>query len=325
MAARELVTKRPVTVAPPIVHEVLRSPGRPLEAETRDWLEPRLGHNFGDVRVHADRRAAASARAVGAQAYTVGRHVVFGDGRYAPGTEIGRRTLVHELIHTIQQGDAPTEAPLPVLAPDHPAERLDGGGLPAVTTRAPAAVARQEDPENPLGGPARPAVTGPDADVTELGSGSGDTGGKPGPGIPDCTAVMGGRQVEHWLAGDVLGANHTYINFKQDKDNYWLVEAGPLPTDNKKVGAWAKKGSWEGRGNRIMTTYKNEESCTRARTALFDAQSTYHSLGLPYDPNNGPNSNSFTEHMTTKAPVFGIFHRPWDWRFDYWQSHPRPF
>ncbi|MGH2396923.1 MAG: DUF4157 domain-containing protein [bacterium] len=66
---------------PPIVHEVLRSPGRPLDAVTRAFMEWRFGHHFSLVRVHADARAAKSAQAVNAMAYTVGRDVVFGVGR----------------------------------------------------------------------------------------------------------------------------------------------------------------------------------------------------------------------------------------------------
>ena len=59
-------------VAPPIVHDVLSSPGRPLDSPTRAFMEPRFGHDFSDVRVHTDFRAATSARAVNALAYTVG-------------------------------------------------------------------------------------------------------------------------------------------------------------------------------------------------------------------------------------------------------------
>lgn len=67
-------------------------------------MESRFGHDFGSVRVHTDSRASASARAVGASAYTVGRDVVFGAGRYAPRTETGRGLLAHELAHVVQQG-----------------------------------------------------------------------------------------------------------------------------------------------------------------------------------------------------------------------------
>jgi hypothetical protein len=89
--------------APPIVHEVLRSPGRPLDTETRAFMEPRFGHDFSQVRVHTDAKAAQSAQAVNALAYTVGRNVVFGAGQYAPGTSEGWRLLAHELTHVVQQ------------------------------------------------------------------------------------------------------------------------------------------------------------------------------------------------------------------------------
>lgn len=88
---------------PPVMHDIIRSPGQPLDAATREFMEPRFGHDFGHIRVHTDARAAESASAVGALAYTVGQNVVFAGGRYAPHTKQGRKLLVHELTHTIQQ------------------------------------------------------------------------------------------------------------------------------------------------------------------------------------------------------------------------------
>jgi hypothetical protein len=88
---------------PPIVQDVLRSPGQPLDSTTRAFMEPRFGHDFSKVRVHTDAKAAESARAVNALAYTVGRDVAFGAGRYAPGTLGGNRLLAHELVHVVQQ------------------------------------------------------------------------------------------------------------------------------------------------------------------------------------------------------------------------------
>jgi peptidoglycan hydrolase-like protein with peptidoglycan-binding domain len=90
-------------MAPSIVHEVLRSPGQPLEAATRSFMEPRFGHDFSGTRVHADPAAAESARAVDALAYTVGHDVVLGHGQYAPQTTAGQRLLAHELTHVVQQ------------------------------------------------------------------------------------------------------------------------------------------------------------------------------------------------------------------------------
>jgi hypothetical protein len=100
--------------APPIVHEVLRSPGRPLDPATRALFEPRLGRDLGGVRVHTDGAAAASASAVGALAWTVGRDVAFASGRYEPATEAGRRLLAHELAH-VAQGRGRDDGRGPVL------------------------------------------------------------------------------------------------------------------------------------------------------------------------------------------------------------------
>jgi Domain of unknown function (DUF4157) len=88
--------------APAIVHDVLRSPGRPLERETRTSLEPVLGMDLSSVRVHTDAAAAASADAVDALAYTVGSDVVFAAGTYAPAAPAGRHLLAHELAHVAQ-------------------------------------------------------------------------------------------------------------------------------------------------------------------------------------------------------------------------------
>ena len=145
--------------APSIVHDVLRSPGCPLDAATRSFMEPRFDHDFsrvratspqrstggleigqpGDrfeqeadqfsqklmrepktdarggaeparlhdfsgIRIHTDAKAAESAHAVNALAYTVGNHLVFGAGQYAPETDAGKQLLAHELTHAIQQG-----------------------------------------------------------------------------------------------------------------------------------------------------------------------------------------------------------------------------
>jgi hypothetical protein len=92
-----------VDVAPPIVHDVLSRSGRPIDGPARSFFEQRLGMGLGSVRVHTDERAAASARAVDAMAYTVGNDVVFDSGRYAPETVPGRRLLAHELAHVAQQ------------------------------------------------------------------------------------------------------------------------------------------------------------------------------------------------------------------------------
>jgi hypothetical protein len=100
----------PTTVSP-IVHEVLRLPGQPLDRATRAFMEPRFRHDLSHVRVHTDARATQSAQAVNALAYTVGRDIVFDHGQYVPNTVIGKELLAHELAHTIQQGMHPVTMP----------------------------------------------------------------------------------------------------------------------------------------------------------------------------------------------------------------------
>jgi hypothetical protein len=109
--------------APPIVHEVLRSPGQPLGAATRAFMEPRFQRDFSQVRVHTDARAAESARAVSAHAYTVGRDVVFATGKFSPQTSGGRRLLAHELAHTSQLPGAGPTVSLSIGSVDSPEER----------------------------------------------------------------------------------------------------------------------------------------------------------------------------------------------------------
>lgn len=104
---RAAVNSKPVNAVPPIVHEVLNLPGQALDAETRAFMEPRFGHNFSQVRVHSDEKAAESAQAVNALAYTVGRDVVFESGQYLPGTDAGKQLLAHELTHVVQQRGLP--------------------------------------------------------------------------------------------------------------------------------------------------------------------------------------------------------------------------
>jgi Domain of unknown function (DUF4157) len=95
------------TVAPPVVHGVLQSAGQALPAETRHFMEPRFGTDFSKVRVHAGARAAESAAAVNALAYTVGPNIVFGAGQYKPSSTAGQKLLAHELAHVVQQQNAP--------------------------------------------------------------------------------------------------------------------------------------------------------------------------------------------------------------------------
>lgn len=83
--------------APGIVHQVLATPGRPLDAATRGFFEPRMGQDLSGVRIHEGAAAARSADAVNALAYTVGHQIVLGEGGAS------RHLLAHELAHVVQQ------------------------------------------------------------------------------------------------------------------------------------------------------------------------------------------------------------------------------
>ena len=116
------------TLSSPLMGEVLRSPGQPLDAATRSFMEPRFGHDFSRVRVHTDAAAAQSAREVGARAYTVGSHIVFGQGRWRSAPAPDRRLLAHELAHVVQQrgavNHASSQSGLP-FAPKHAEQSAD--------------------------------------------------------------------------------------------------------------------------------------------------------------------------------------------------------
>src|SRR5262249_55669815 len=88
-----------------LVESALTTPGLPLSAPTRANMESRFGVDFGRVRIHTDERAAASARALQALAYTRRNDIVFAPGRYQPETTDGVRLLAHELAHTVQGSD----------------------------------------------------------------------------------------------------------------------------------------------------------------------------------------------------------------------------
>lgn len=131
---------------PPIVNDVLSSPGRPLDGGTRSFMETRFGHDFSRVRVHTDTSAALSAGALGAHAYTSGNEIVFGTGRYAPGREQGLRLLAHELTHVVQQSSWEAPRGKTLGHPADPAEREADdvaervlGSEPIRVTRAPSA------------------------------------------------------------------------------------------------------------------------------------------------------------------------------------------
>jgi hypothetical protein len=148
-----------VSDVPPIVHEVLRSPGQPLDAGTRSFFEPRFGHDFGHVRVHVDGLAASSAEKVNSLAYTFGRNIVFGAGQYCPETQPGRQLLAHELTHVVQQSLPRQQS---VSSANHSAEKeanraaeFLGQNLQPIREQVPAAALQRQAPPQQQSPPPR--------------------------------------------------------------------------------------------------------------------------------------------------------------------------
>jgi hypothetical protein len=147
-AVREQTTapQRPPGARPPAPQQL----GLPLEAATRSSMEKRFGHDFGDVRVHADAQSAASAGGLDALAYSMGSHIFFGAGQYAPRTRSGERLLAHELAHVVQQDNA-AAAPPGRSAADTPAlEREAHQAADAATNGRAATVQHHGRPGVPL-------------------------------------------------------------------------------------------------------------------------------------------------------------------------------
>jgi len=130
----------------------LRGGGAPLSPALRGFFEPRLGHDFGAVRVHTGPLAERSAAAVRARAFTLGNDVVFGRGEYAPDSPAGRHLLAHELTHVVQQ--------TPMVARRQPLEQRVPG--------QPQAMGSQPFPASALAGAREGAAAGAGAEPENM-------------------------------------------------------------------------------------------------------------------------------------------------------------
>ncbi|WP_457651877.1 eCIS core domain-containing protein [Rhodocaloribacter sp.] len=147
------------------VHEAIRDSGKPLDSETRNFMEPRFGHDFGNVRVHTGTQADRAAREVHASAFTVGRDIVFRNSRFAPDTPEGKRLLAHELTHTIQQktGSATPDG----LTVSHPGDRAEkeaqatAHAVMQARSTSPPSLRSPQIARDDLGGGASPAPPSP--------------------------------------------------------------------------------------------------------------------------------------------------------------------
>lgn len=100
---RKEATAVPDMDVPQSVPDSLNGPGQPLDKSIRQTMEAQFGYDFGQVRIHTDRQADESARAINSVAYTVGHDIAFTGGKYSPTSPDGKRLLAHELTHVVQQ------------------------------------------------------------------------------------------------------------------------------------------------------------------------------------------------------------------------------
>lgn len=149
---------------PAAVTRTLSSTGQPLDAASRVYFEPRLGHDFSRVRVHTDSQAEEAAASVGARAFTVGRHVVFGRGEYSPSEAAGRHVLAHELTHVVQQDSAEPAARIEIGEPDDALEREADEVARSVVTESAGESARAAPDAS--GGPVKLRRLGANPDCT---------------------------------------------------------------------------------------------------------------------------------------------------------------
>jgi hypothetical protein len=104
------VSTRAPAVTPNLASRIqsLQGGGRPMSGSERSFFEPRFSADFSGVKVHTDSNAAHLACSVNAKAFTVGRDVVFGSGKFSPETTGGKKLIAHELTHVVQQNEGPT-------------------------------------------------------------------------------------------------------------------------------------------------------------------------------------------------------------------------
>ncbi|MFD8288739.1 DUF4157 domain-containing protein [Streptomyces lavendulae] len=135
------------------VHDMLRSPGQPLDEPLRTEMEGRLGTDFSDVRLHTGAAAQRAAAEVGARAFTSGNHVVIGDG----GSD--KHTLAHELIHVIQQrqGQVTGTDDGTGLKVSDPGDRFERAAEAGATEDLRGEAARTAEATAPVQSPARDA------------------------------------------------------------------------------------------------------------------------------------------------------------------------
>jgi len=193
--------------------------GHPLDHDARSFMEVRFGHDFSNVRVHADLPAARSAHALGALAYAVGPHIAFAAGQYRPSGAEGRELLAHELTHVVQQSRGGVGAGIvarngsgsspvgPITSATPGAQRRAAPYIKKVTVH----LTPPETAELSWDGAPPPEATGSDSFTVSTGKGYSDPGDPRGTCKRDCcTDASTQCAPPHNKPGEV-GACCTYV------------------------------------------------------------------------------------------------------------------
>ena len=291
----------PSTVLP-IVHEVLRSPGQPLDLATRAFMEPRFRHDFSKVRVHADAKAAESARAVNARAFTIGGDVVFDEGQYAPGTLEGQRLLAHELTHAVQQQKAISfSSEINALNDVHEREadqmsdsivKGKAGAVTSISSFIPS-LQRSVDSSST----SRPTKEGTIPKPTPKEDGS-----------CDCRLDLCWRPIQAcWGIIGLLGYKHGFINIINSKcqtHNLYVDPSMHKADGQSHSHAVDSTPGWDTSGETCYTLNAINPyiKCTHI-DKLAAATAKYEAMDVAYAAKDGPNSNSFLEWILNDVGV----------------------
>jgi hypothetical protein len=252
-------------VAPPIVHEVLHSQGRPLEPGIRADMEARLGHDFSQVRVHDDALAARSAAAVDARAYTVGRDVVLGT------TSPPQSLLAHELAHVVQQeAKPPPHGRLEIGRPGDAFERE----AEAVATRPTSSVAER----------AAPSVQ------RQTGTGGGST-------VYMCSKPLDRSPVGTHALFRVGGPGTGRPTYSLQPEKQSVMDLG----DPEGRGGWGA-GCYQGIPKRDFPGDQNAYArCEATSISVSCLESEFAAYPIGMYCTMGPNSNTFVGHLARRC------------------------
>jgi hypothetical protein len=106
--------------------------GQAMSASSQSFYGSRMGYDFSDVKVHTGKEASDSAKELNAKAYTIGNHIVFGEGQYNQESTEGKKLMAHELTHVLQQ-NSDTQLRRKSLPDEPEKEKL---GIPTFSERS---------------------------------------------------------------------------------------------------------------------------------------------------------------------------------------------